>query len=107
MCTLIWLFTCVSTEGCGQIHLGVKRLVTLCTLISLFTCVSTEMRGQTPQLVKRLVRLCSLVWPFTCVSSELLGQMTQLVITSCYIVYTDMAFHLCEYGGAWSDYSVG
>ena len=100
-------FSCVSSEVPGQMTQLVKRLVTLCSLIWLFTCVSTEMRGQTPQLVKRLVRLCSLVWPFTCVSSELLGQMTQLVITSCYIVYTDMAFHLCGYGGAWSDSPLG
>ena len=53
-----------------------KRLVTLWTLIWLFACVSTEVRGQTTRHVKRLVTLWALIY----------------------------GFHLCEYGGARSDY---
>ena len=39
----------------GQTTRHVKRLVTLWTLIWLFTCVSTEVLGQMNSLVKRLV----------------------------------------------------
>ena len=53
-----------------------KRLVTLCTLLWLFTCVSSEVRGQITKLVKCLVTLCTLIWLFTCVSSEVCGQST-------------------------------
>ena len=80
LCTLIWLFTCVSTEVRGQITQLVKRLVTLCTLIWLFTCVSTEVRGQTPQLVKRLVTLCTLICVFTCVSTEMIGEKKRSLV---------------------------
>ena len=49
----------------GQMTWVDKGLVTLCTLIWLFTCVSTEVRAQMTQLVKRLVTLCTLIWLFT------------------------------------------
>ena len=65
--------------------------------------MSTEVRGQTTQLVKHLVTLCTLIWLFTCVSTEMLGQITRVgkrLVTLC----TLMAFHLCEYGDAWSDH---
>ena len=57
----------------GQITRVGKRLVTLCTLIWLFTCVSTEMLGQIIRVGKRLVTLCTLIWLFTCVSTVVHG----------------------------------
>ena len=64
LCTLIWLFTCVSTEVRGQITRVGKRLVTLCILIR----VSTEVRGQMVQHVKHLVTMYTLIRFVPCVS---------------------------------------
>ena len=80
LCTLVWLFTCVSSEVPGQMTRVAKRLVSLCTLIWLFTCVSTEVRVQIPQVVKRLVTLCTLMWLFTCVSTEMIGQKKRSLV---------------------------
>ena len=91
----------------GKISQFVKRLVTLCTLIWLSTCVSTEVPSQMEQRDKRLVTLCTLIWLFTCVSTEVRGQTPPIGETPRYIVFTDMAFHLCEFRGAWLDELVG
>ena len=52
----------------GQMTWVDKGLVTLCTLIWLFTCVSTVVHGQMVQHVKNLVTMYTLIWFFPCVS---------------------------------------
>ena len=56
--------------------------------------MTTKVRGYVTGLAKHLVIMCALMWLFTCVSTEVCWSDYYSGLTPCYIVDTDMAFHL-------------
>ena len=59
----------------AQITRLAKQIATLCSLIWNFTCVSTEVGNEVTRVLKRLATLCTLIWLFICMNSEVLGRV--------------------------------